>query len=183
MFIIYDTTITGSGLLNGSWDDNGTGLPGPVTCSGDLSGFPVRASSDADGIWDVVLSTALGSSAWEGIATTLVEGTVTVGDVAGCWEDVLLPRAQLHQNHPNPFSPQTVISFDLPGVTAANLGVYDVDGRLVRVLLNGEIVGPGRWEAVWDGCDESGYRVATGVYFCRLDAEGYSETRTMVLSR
>lgn len=77
-FTPFDTGSTGSFLLNGSVDDNGTFIPGPVTFSGDLSGFPVIASVDADGIWDVVLSTSVGDSSWEDLTTTLVAGAITV---------------------------------------------------------------------------------------------------------
>ena len=95
----YDTSGTGSVLLNGSVDDNGTFVPAPVTFFGDLSGFPIIASADADGVWDIVLSTYAGDSSWEGLTTTLVAGTVTVSasscifdtdcdDVNECTDDV-----------------------------------------------------------------------------------------------
>jgi hypothetical protein len=82
-FSTYDTDMTGSPALNGSVDDNGTFVPGPVTFSGALAGFPVRASAGAGGVWDVVLSTSGGDSAWEGLVTTLVAGTITVSPPVG----------------------------------------------------------------------------------------------------
>ena len=77
-FTRYDTDLTGSVLLNGSVDDDGTFVPAPVTFSGDLAGFPVISSIDAEGIWDVTLSTSAGNSSWELLTTTLVAGTITV---------------------------------------------------------------------------------------------------------
>jgi len=88
---------------------------------------------------------------------------------------------RLHDAAPNPFNPQTTISFDLPKQTAVSLRVFDVSGRLVRVLLGGEIVAGGHREATWNGRDVSGRQVAAGVYFYRLDADGYSETKSMAL--
>ena len=77
-FTPFDTGLTGSVSLNGSVDDNGTFIPAPVTYSGELSGLPVISSAGAEGVWDVVLSTSVGESSWEGLATTLVSGTITV---------------------------------------------------------------------------------------------------------
>jgi hypothetical protein len=69
---------TGSALVNGSVDDNGTFIPGAATFSGALSSFPIVASANAGGVWDVVLSTSGGDSGWEGLPTTLRAGTITV---------------------------------------------------------------------------------------------------------
>lgn len=88
---------------------------------------------------------------------------------------------KLQQNHPNPFNPHTTIAFDLPKQTAVSLRVFDVSGRLVTVLLEGEIEGAGRREVVWTGRDDYGQQVAAGVYFYRLDAGEYSETKRMAL--
>jgi len=82
---------------------------------------------------------------------------------------------------PNPFNPQTTISFDLPRETQATVRIFDVTGRLVRSLLNGAIARQGRNEVVWNGRDVDGRQVATGVYFYRLEAGEYSETKRMVL--
>ena len=87
----------------------------------------------------------------------------------------------LHDAHPNPFNPQTTISFDLPRQTSVSLRVYDVSGRLVNVLLDGDIAAQGRNEVVWRGRDMAGRVVSAGVYFYRLDAGEFSETKRMVL--
>ena len=83
--------------------------------------------------------------------------------------------------YPNPFNPQTTIAFELPNEQAASLRVYDVSGRLVRVLVDGEVVAQGRHEAIWNGRDDTGRRVASGTYFYRLEAGAYTETKRMVL--
>jgi len=60
------------------------------------------------------------------------------------------------------------------------LEVYDVGGRLVRVLAEGRFAG-GEHEVVWEGLDESGHRVAPGVYFCRLKSGGLEDRTKMVV--
>jgi hypothetical protein len=87
----------------------------------------------------------------------------------------------LHQNVPNPFNPTTVIRYDVPaGGSAVTLKVYDVAGRLVRTLVN-ERQTAGRKSATWDGRNNRGITVATGVYFYRMQAGSFVETRKMLL--
>jgi len=83
----------------------------------------------------------------------------------------------LSQNYPNPFNPVTRIRYDMPRAGVVRLAVYDVMGREIEMLVN-ERHAAGSYEAVWDGT-----RFASGVYFYRLTAEGYSETRNMMLIR
>jgi hypothetical protein len=90
-------------------------------------------------------------------------------------------RYALHQNVPNPFNPSTVIRYDVPaGGGDVTLVIYDVAGRLVRTLIDGYQV-TGRREVTWDGRDRSGSAVSSGVYFYRLVAGDYVQTRKMIL--
>jgi hypothetical protein len=83
---------------------------------------------------------------------------------------------------PNPFNPRTTIRFDLPAAGSVRLAVYDVAGRLVRVLVEGERPA-GSCEAVWDGRDAGGRGLAAGSYFARLEAGGRLQTVCMSLVR
>ncbi|HER43764.1 MAG TPA: T9SS type A sorting domain-containing protein, partial [Candidatus Eisenbacteria bacterium] len=87
---------------------------------------------------------------------------------------------RLGQNFPNPFNPSTTIAFDLPRRSRVNLSIYDVQGRPVRTVSDG-ILPEGRREVVWDGRDEQGNVVSSGVYFYRLTSGDHSLTRKMVL--
>ncbi len=87
----------------------------------------------------------------------------------------------LHPCYPNPFNPSTTIGYDLPEPATVELAVYDVAGKLVRTLVSGAAVEAGRHEVVWNGRDGTGRIAAAGVYFCRLEAGGYAETRRMML--
>jgi len=73
----------------------------------------------------------------------------------------------LLQNYPNPFNPQTTIEFHLPQPGEARLSLYDIQGREVRRLLQGNVAA-GRHNMVWNGRDTSGKLVPSGVYFYRL---------------
>ncbi|MCI0452833.1 MAG: T9SS type A sorting domain-containing protein [Candidatus Latescibacteria bacterium] len=92
------------------------------------------------------------------------------------------PRAatRLAQNIPNPFNPTTRIQFTLAGREHVILAVYDATGRKVRVLVD-EVQNAGPHEAAWDGRDERSAAQASGVYFYRLTAGNYSETKKMLL--
>jgi hypothetical protein len=92
-----------------------------------------------------------------------------------------LPHAPvLAQNTPNPFNPRTRISFVLPTAGDARLCVYDVNGRLVRTLASGWLEA-GERTVIWDGDDDRGGRVASGLYFCRLSAGDRTLVRKMTL--
>jgi hypothetical protein len=89
-------------------------------------------------------------------------------------------KTALRQNHPNPFNPTTTISFALASSMQVSVAVYDASGRLVRSLVEG-VRDAGPNEVTWDGRDDAGNRVATGVYLYRLTAGTFRESRKMVL--
>lgn len=81
----------------------------------------------------------------------------------------------LEQNYPNPFNPSTRIRFNVPRQGNVGLSVYDVDGRLVDMLLNSSL-GPGSYEAVWNAGNNP-----SGIYFCRFESAGESFAIKMLL--
>jgi M6 family metalloprotease-like protein len=92
-----------------------------------------------------------------------------------------LPRVlALYPNKPNPFNPSTSIRFDLPRTGIARIQLYDVAGRLVRVLHSGAIEA-GSHEVVWDGRDLNGNQVPSGTYFYHLSSQDMVLTRKMLL--
>jgi len=88
--------------------------------------------------------------------------------------------SMLKQNFPNPFNPETTISFNLPVRGNANLSIYNAKGQLVKTLLNG-MVNAGDHRLVWSGIDNYSNPVSTGMYFYKLTANGRTETRKMML--
>lgn len=91
---------------------------------------------------------------------------VGVDDAEGTRPD----RFELFQNYPNPFNPSTTIRFGLPQMSRVRLVLYNVLGQQIRELVNGQR-SAGFHTAVWDGRDERGMAVASGLYFYRLESE------------
>ncbi|MBD3178317.1 MAG: hypothetical protein GF417_01215 [Candidatus Latescibacteria bacterium] len=89
-------------------------------------------------------------------------------------------RTMLFQNVPNPFNPSTEIRFEIPRRMKVRLSIYSVTGEMIRVLLD-EVVDGGRNRAVWDGTNNKGQRVSSGIYFYRLETPELFRARKMVL--
>jgi hypothetical protein len=87
---------------------------------------------------------------------------------------------RLDQNEPNPFGPETRIHYELPGEAVVRLAVYDAGGRLVRNLLSANQPA-GSHQVRWDGRDDTGARVAHGVYYYRLEAGRETAVRKLVV--
>jgi hypothetical protein len=102
--------------------------------------------------------------------------------IVGIVSDDTPPVTYLDQNYPNPFNPHTTIRFGLPSHASVELRIYSVSGQLVRSLVD-RTLHPGRYAETWDGRDERGRPVASGVYFYRLRAGDFRQTRKMTLLR
>ena len=93
----------------------------------------------------------------------------------------LIPmKYALYQNFPNPFNPVTEIQFDIPDISTVELVVYNLMGQEVRRLVNGEIQA-GYHRIVWDGLNNRGESVSTGVYIYSLISPSFHSTKKMVL--
>ncbi|MBN2172349.1 MAG: VCBS repeat-containing protein [Candidatus Krumholzibacteriota bacterium] len=90
-------------------------------------------------------------------------------------------RFALLQNHPNPFNPTTTIAYTLAAPSPARLSIYDLQGRLVRTLRDEALQPAGYHELVWNGRDDAGEAVPSGVYIYRLDTGSDQAAGRMVL--
>jgi len=88
----------------------------------------------------------------------------------------------LGQNYPNPFKPVTTIEYAIERETHVSIRIYDVQGRLVRILVN-EKRAANVHRAVWDGTNDGGDPVASGVYLYRMVTAGFEQTRKMIVLR
>ncbi len=127
-----------------------------------------------------VLDTGLGTKDHvlraDAIKFALVEeGSGIVNNTA----DALPNRYHLSQNYPNPFNPTTVIEFDLPRSEQVTLLIYDINGKLVRQLLTGNFA-MGKQQLQWDGLDQFGLPVASGIYLYTLRAGDFTATKKML---
>ncbi|MFC1726714.1 Ig-like domain-containing protein [candidate division KSB1 bacterium] len=154
----------------------------------DLSMFFVTNSGSLDsaGITDVAVDTANNK-----ITGLIVHfSTIAVapkpsqpGDVTsiGDSEPASKPESfTLDQNYPNPFNPETTISFDVPRSSFVSLKIYSILGQEVKTLVSGHKA-VGKNTVKWDGTNNNGIKVNSGIYIYRLNAEGVTFTRKMVL--
>jgi hypothetical protein len=88
----------------------------------------------------------------------------------------------LGQNYPNPFNPSTTIAYSLKNPGHVKISVYNVLGQNVRTLVN-EFKDANAHTAVWNGLDDAGNIVSSGVYFYRIQTGDYSDIRKMVLMK
>jgi hypothetical protein len=102
------------------------------------------------------------------------------GAATGAGESPPAVEAVLNQNHPNPFNPTTTIEYDIPSPGQVSLVIYDVRGVRVGTLANGtRAAGP--HSVVWNGRDDNGAAVASGVYIYRLEYGGRAQSRKLVV--
>jgi len=165
----------------------------------DLAGYAIYRGTSEDFVPDegsLVVSTGdtlyLDESwTWEGgyyykVAAVDIHGNVSgfallsPGLITGDDTPAMPSASYLAQNVPNPFNPSTRIEFGLAAPAQVRLRIYDAAGRLVRELAN-EIVPAGRHVVDWDGRNAIGVAAASGIYFYRLEAGSFTETRKMVL--
>jgi hypothetical protein len=85
-------------------------------------------------------------------------------------------------NFPNPFNPETTISFTLSNVENVEITVFNVRGQIVRRLVNDSFE-RGHHRVVWDGRDDSGRQVSSGIYFYKIDAGEHTAVRRMLLMK
>lgn len=140
----------------------------------DLTGWTLGAARDVSADGTVIVGTGTNPDGDE-------EGWIATipPDPTGI-DDTPTPTARLYAAYPNPFNPQTTIRFDLALPSRVVLAVYSVEGGHVRTLVD-EDRPAGPHAALWDGRDGDGQSVASGVYFYRLWAGGFVDTKKMVL--
>jgi len=114
------------------------------------------------------------------VASAPFRGLLWLGRLTTATPDLAPVAASLAQNQPNPFNPSTSISYTMPRDGMVRLTVHDLRGRLVRTLVDGSRA-EGRQSAVWNGRNEAGAAVASGVYVYRLQAGGQTLSRSMSL--
>jgi photosystem II stability/assembly factor-like uncharacterized protein len=154
----------------------------------------VYRSTDAGNTWikvnDGLRMRAVNALAFSGDGQVLYAGTEGEGvyrlDNAGPFTAVgdppsIAPKIHLRQNYPNPFNPRTTIEYTAIRGENLHLAIYDVAGRLVRVLAAGKASSTGKHEAVWDGRLSNGHPAPSGIYFCRLVVGDQKVSKKLVL--
>ncbi|MCK4680977.1 hypothetical protein KAT82_07600, partial [bacterium] len=122
-------------------------------------------------------------------------GAGIVGDDIGAWpagcpcgdptgvDDEMPTALLLHPARPSPFDGSTMLQLDVPaGAERVRLAIYNVQGQLVRTLVDGALP-PGRREFIWNGTDDTGRPVSAGVYLARCESDAGSGTQKLVLMK
>jgi hypothetical protein len=116
-----------------------------------------------------------GTIYWDDISVDVIGTTTAVRSSAG------LPIAyELGNNYPNPFNPSTTIDFAIPQAATTSIVIYNIVGQKVRTLTN-EFRSAGRYQITWDGTDDAGRHVGSGLYLYRLQSNQTSIVKKMVL--
>ncbi len=89
-------------------------------------------------------------------------------------------RVGLEQNYPNPFNSSTVIPYTISSPSKVCIRIYNISGRLVRILSDDELKPEGSYRAIWDGKDWQGRLAASGIYFCQLQIDRIKQMRKMI---
>lgn len=122
------------------------------------------------------------TTAWEPVTTGEIMLRAIV-QYTSANDDGVTPAFTLDaSNYPNPFNPETTISFSVPTSGPASLKVFNLKGQLVRTLVN-DVREAGKYNVVWNGKDDNNSSVASGLYFYRLSNDGKDITRKMLLSK
>ncbi len=173
-----DLTLTGSGsiaVLGAQY----TLAPDALVVTDD--NVALDAAALADGMYVEVRGSRVDEATFTITKVKILSGQVVGTDGPGV--DTLPRSVELRPNYPNPFATSTTIAFDLSeGAAGARttLSVFDLTGRHVRTLVDASLV-PGSYTAAWDGRDDAGKPVASGVYFYRVRSGDTSTARTMML--
>ena len=112
-----------------------------------------------------------------------IRDAADLGQMVGVDDDVKVNPYEyaLHDNFPNPFNPETQIRFSLGGQEDVKLMIYDITGRQVRTLVNGNTHDAGFHVVHWNGLDNSGQKVPSGMYIYRIKAGNFIADKKMLL--
>jgi hypothetical protein len=150
--------------------------PSTLTFSVDIAGLSVGTYNTLVVIKQISLPTGVTDDIDTVYVTLLVDQPTGVEDDHGA-----IPKSfSLAQNYPNPFNPETVIEYSLAAPGNVTLTVFNVIGQRVATVVD-EYQSAGNKQAVWNGRDDNGREVQSGVYFYRLTTDSFSMTRKMML--
>jgi len=184
----YDTTVlkaTGASLkLNGAYWQANTELDGEVRVAFAKTDFSHSEGQILFVVEFDVLPDTEGKTSPLSLDGVQLAESLSIKKINGL-VTVLPSEFRLHQNYPNPFNPETWIPFKLSDDTDVVISIYDVEGKLIRNIGLGKVPAGmyiSKDKAVyWDGCNDTGEKVSSGLYFYTLQAGEYSATKRMLI--
>ena len=142
---------------------------------GAFPGFIVADDFDYNGYPDLAVANRLSDQI--SVLINIAGSTITPDE-----PKAVAPDLALHQNYPNPFNPHTEIAYSIPVRSRVVLEIFDVEGKLVSRLVD-RVMDAGTHHAKWNGRNDNGSAVTSGVYFCKMTARGKSISRKMILMK
>jgi hypothetical protein len=98
-------------------------------------------------------------------------------------DEEIIQNFALFPNYPNPFNPRTVIPYQVSEKSRINIGVFNTLGERVKILVDHQSQLPGKYQVSWDGTNDQGQPVSSGIYFYRMEAGHFKMTRKMIYIR
>jgi hypothetical protein len=173
--VIYEGNLTGF-VIRAYGDDADTADIDEGAVYGDSIRFFVNGVKaeivDGDNVWDFI-GFPVSKRVQLNIAATIVDNEHL--------ESTHIKEIKLLQNYPNPFNARTVVPFYMDRNRPVRVTVYNSVGKRVRILIDSDSVDPGYHYLIWDGCDDSGKRVASGNYFIQLSTSDQIKSRKILL--
>jgi endoglucanase len=130
-----------------------------------------------------IFNRSTGAQVYPDIVKAIIDGAdTTIASIEYKEESLVSSEFTLSQNYPNPFNPNTRIAYSLQENVRVFVGIYNINGQLVRILVDQQQPAGTFW-IDWDGRDSSRNLVSNGIYFYQLRAGSYVETRKLVLTK
>jgi len=125
----------------------------------------------------------------DGEVQTWAADPLSVGPINIDWssmsvdDQAALPEQfALYANYPNPFNPVTIVAYDIPEASDVLLEIYNITGQRVKILVN-KRQEPNRYKVQWNGTNEAGTQLSSGMYFYRIQAKDYSSVKKLILMK
>jgi hypothetical protein len=164
-----------------------TGAKGAISYGVTIDNPAVATAVIASNVLTVTLKvsgttfiTVTGTDAFDGSRISQKVNVQCVSDVEVVGNSIPTDFS-LAQNYPNPFNPSTTIRFGLPKEAPVTLDIYNLLGMKVRTLISGRTMGAAYFNVVWDGKDDAGVSVPTGIYIYRIVADKFVTSKKMAL--
>ncbi len=176
--------VDGGFIVNVAGDDIDTPEIDEGAVTGDEIRFKVNGDSSvvigASAHYDSVV--VMGEKAiWQNMGSQRVKLTLIDSGLSDDPIRVIPDKIDLFQNYPNPFNSQTVISYHIGTPGDVTIKIFDATGRNVKTLIYDRFHEPGQYHIQWDGCDEEGKRVSSGIYIYQLWVDTIRLNKKMVL--
>ena len=111
--------------------------------------------------------------------SNIISDAMTINNV----QNIIPNKFALNQNFPNPFNPYTMIEYSIDKSEQINLNIYNIQGKLISSLINNSFIESGSYQIMWDGTNNEGIDVPSGMYIYKLKSDSKVLSRKMVLMK